>query len=112
MRLMSFSLTEQQYRDGSKDVTRRLGWKFLKVGDRVQAVRKAMGLKRGEHPVKLGVFEVVSVRREQLDTITAEDVVREGFPKLTPREFVVMFCNEMGCCWWTEVTRIEFRRLK
>ena len=48
MRRMSFSMTEPQFRDGSKDVTRRLGWKFLKPGDRIMGVRKCMGLAKGE----------------------------------------------------------------
>jgi hypothetical protein len=51
MRLMSFALTEQQILDGTKDVTRRLGWLFLKRGDLIRPVRKCMGLKRGERPI-------------------------------------------------------------
>ena len=46
--MISFSLTTPQFRDGTKDVTRRLGWTFLKPGDRLCAVVKAMGLKKGE----------------------------------------------------------------
>jgi len=33
MRNMSFSMTVDQIRDGSKTVTRRLGWLFLNFGD-------------------------------------------------------------------------------
>jgi hypothetical protein len=44
---MSFSLTTQQARDKTKDVTRRLGWWFLEPGDIVQQVEKARGLKKG-----------------------------------------------------------------
>jgi len=33
MRSISFFITIQQFIDGSKSVTRRLGWKFLPVGD-------------------------------------------------------------------------------
>jgi len=33
MRNMSFSLTTQQCREMTKDVTRRLGWAILKPGD-------------------------------------------------------------------------------
>lgn len=47
MRIMSFALTEQQLMDGTKTVTRRVGWANLKPGDRLTAVRKAMGLKKG-----------------------------------------------------------------
>lgn len=45
---MSFALTTVQILDGSKDVTRRLGWEFLKVGDLLRPVRKCMGLRPGE----------------------------------------------------------------
>ncbi len=110
MRSMSFALTTAQFLDGSKTVTRRMGWQFLKAGDRVRAVKKAMGLKRGEHPEVLGVAEVVSVRREPLWDITADDVTREGFPGVDPTGFVQMFCEHMGCAPKDEVTRIEFRK--
>jgi hypothetical protein len=105
-------MTETQFLDGSKTVTRRLGWKTLKAGDRLLGVRKAMGLKKGEKQVVLGELEVVSVRREPLEDITLEDVAREGFPMMTRQAFVGMFCRAMSCSTVTEVTRIEFRRVK
>lgn len=37
-RLMSFAKTVPQFRDGTKDVTRRDGWKHLRPGDVVEAV--------------------------------------------------------------------------
>lgn len=111
MRSISFSLTTPQFLDGSKDVTRRLGWKNLKPGTRLRAVEKAMGLKKGEHPKVLGVIEVVDVRREPLQDITPDDVRREGFPHGDPNLFVQMFCDHMGCEPANEVTRIEFRRV-
>lgn len=112
MRRMSFSLTERQYCDGSKDLTRRLGWKNAKPGDRFMGVRKAMGLKKGEKQVTLGPSEVISARREPLNAITQEDVIREGFPDMTPVQFVEMYCRGMRCKPETEVTRIEFRRVE
>lgn len=111
MRLISFALTTDQFLDGSKDVTRRLGWKNLQPGQRLMGVRKAMGLKAGQKPEKLGAIEVVSVRREPLDAIDQADVHREGFPDLTPATFVALFCGHMGCKPEVEVTRIEFRRI-
>ncbi len=111
MRLISFYLTTPQFLDGSKDVTRRLGWKNVKPGDRLKAVRKAQGLKRGEHPEVLGEIEVVSVRREPLYEIDSADCKREGFPEMHPDAFVRMFCEHMGCKESDQVTRIEFRRL-
>ena len=113
--MISFSLTTPQFRDGTKDVTRRLGWTFLKAGDRLRAVVKAMGLKKGEHPVELGIIEVVSVRREVLREISLEDVRREGFGHLARQtaqyDFVVMFCEHMRCQPTDYVTRIEFKRV-
>ena len=112
MRNMSFYLTEQQFLDGTKTVTRRLGWQFLKPGDRVRAVRGSLALKRGEKVHVLGVIEVIAKWRERLDTITLRDVHHEGFPDMVPREFVAFFCKEVGATPETEVTRIEFKRIE
>jgi len=48
VRNMSFAMTTKQVRNQTKTVTRRFGWWFLKAGDIVQPVEKAMGLKKGE----------------------------------------------------------------
>lgn len=118
MRNFSFSLTEQQFLDGSKDVTRRLGWEYLKVGDRLMGCRKCMGRKPGEPLVRLGEIEVVSVRREPLRqlvrdrTYGREECRREGFPQMGPWEFVEFFISSHAkCTALTTVTRIEFRRV-
>ncbi len=109
-RRMSFALTEAQLLAGTKDVTRRLGWDRLQPGARLTAVRKGMGLARGEKQVVLCEIEIVSTRWERLDAITAEDVRREGFPGETPEGFVAFFCRANGCKPATVVNRIEFRR--
>ena len=109
MRAMSFAKTTSQVRDRTKTVTRRLGWQVLKPGDRVRAVEKVMGLRKGEKRVELAVIEVVSVRRERLDAITDEDVGREGFPGRDAGWFVRFFSEAMAVPPWAEVTRIEFR---
>lgn len=110
MRNIAFSMTTRQFRDRSKDVTRRCGWLKLKAGTRLQGVVKGMGLKKDEHPEALGIIEVVSVGREQLSVITQAEVNREGFPEMTPAEFVEMFCKgHRGCKPETVVTRIEYR---
>lgn len=121
MRNISFSLTERQFLDSSKDVTRRLGWKFLKPGDRLMACRKCMGLKKGEAIVRLGEIEVVSVRREPLNRMSrfseiakkeigygATEAIREGFPEMTGDQFVSMFCKHMACRPDQQLTRIQF----
>ena len=108
MRLMSFSMTEQAVRDRTKSVTRRLGWKNLRTGEELRAVRKVMGRKHGEPIVDLARIRVVSVRREPLSDIGDADVEREGYPGRTASWFVDKFCDAMGCSENTEVTRIEF----
>lgn len=110
MRAISFMLTTDQIRQRTKDVTRRVGWQNLRAGEQLRGVVKAMGLKKGERHQVLAVIEVVSVRRERLDAITAEDVIREGFPEMTAAEFVAMFCrSHRGVTAATEITRIEFK---
>jgi hypothetical protein len=111
MNRMSFSLTERQLLDGSKTVTRRLGWRVLKAGDEVVAVRQTMGLAKGERQHALGHIRVKGVRLERLDEITLDDVAAEGFADLTVAEFIEMFCRAMKCRRWDIVNRIEFERL-
>jgi len=53
MRNMSFMLTTGALLEGRKMVTRRLGWWFLKPGDRLCAVERCMGLKAGERVRRL-----------------------------------------------------------
>ncbi|MBX3610355.1 MAG: hypothetical protein KF871_10720 [Hydrogenophaga sp.] len=117
---MSFALTVDQIMDGSKDVTRRLGWLQLKPGDLIRPVRKCMGLRPGEKiQVLRDPLRIVSVRREPLDMMTTdteygfEEVRREGFAwhpvYRFPSTWVAMFCaTHKGCTPSTIVTRIEF----
>lgn len=110
MRNMSFALTTVQIWGQSKTVTRRLGWRFLKPGDLLQPVEKCQGLKKGERIKKIGCpIRVVNVSRAPLNSITPQDVHREGFPLMTQREFVEMFKRtHAGCRVATPVTRIQF----
>lgn len=107
-RNMSFILTTEQIRNRTKTVTRRLGWWFLKPGDILNACKKCQGLKKGEKIEKICQIRVMSVREERLIQINSADTVEEGFPYLTPDEFISMFCKEMGCNPWRYVNRIEF----
>lgn len=114
MRRMSFSLTTKQFLDGSKDVTRRVGWWFLKPSDHVLAVEKAMGLKKGEKQVVLGEIEIVSVTPEYLSAVMSyppDEAAREGFPNMRNLDFIEMFCREMKVRPNELVNRIEFRRI-
>jgi hypothetical protein len=107
-RLMSVALTAPQVIARQKTVTRRLGWQFLRPGDRLTLCRKVQGRKPGEPLVRLAEVEVLDVRRERLDAITPGEATREGFPHLTDREFVAFFCQAMRCTPETEVTRVEW----
>lgn len=108
---MSVALTEQAVVRREKTVTRRLGWRFLKAGDRITLCRKVMGRKPGEPLVRLAEVEIVDVRRQRLDEISRYDVRREGFDNWSPESFIKFFCAEMKVTPETEVTRIEWRYL-
>lgn len=114
MRNISFSLTTPQFKDRSKDVTRRLGWENLKPGQDLMGCEKCQGLKPGEPLVRLGKIVVMSARRERLDMMISdpkygrEEVIREGFPDLAPAEFVAMFCKHNKCEPGELITRIAF----
>jgi hypothetical protein len=109
MRNMSFSLTKQQIYDETKDVTRRLAsWRFLKPGDVVMACEQCQGLKKGQHVKKIKPITIVSTRPEPLNAITQAEVIREGFPHMTPLDFVTWFCKLNHCHPHTIVNRIEF----
>lgn len=118
MRNISFSMTTPQFLAGTKDVTRRMGWLFLKVGDEICAIEKGQGLGKGGKVKRLGIIRVVDIRTEPLRRIIddpeygVEEVRREGFPNLTPRKFVEFFCDgHKGCRFYTEITRIEFAKI-
>jgi hypothetical protein len=108
MRNMSFMLTKQQIYNRTKTVTRRLGWNFAHPGLEIMACEKCQGLKPGEKIVKITPIRVVQATWEDLNTITQEEVLKEGFPGMTPDEFVEMFCREMECPPNQDVRRIEF----
>jgi hypothetical protein len=116
MRNMSFALTTPQILAQTKDVTRRLGWLHAKEGDIVQPVKKAMGLRKGESIEKVGPpIRILLLRREPLNWLENwpdygyTEVRREGFPEMTPSEFVDMFCRtHTGCRSGRVITRIEF----
>ncbi|MFH2064965.1 MAG: ASCH domain-containing protein [Pseudomonadota bacterium] len=107
-RNMSFMLTTEQVKNGDKDITRRLGWWFLKPGEVLNTCEKCQGLKKGEKVKKINQIRIISTRAEPLNVIDQQDCIREGFPEMTPDEFVKMFCRHNSCDPDTEVNRIEF----
>lgn len=125
-RLMSVSHTERAVVERRKTVTRRLGWRFLKPGDRLTLCRKVMGRRDGEPLVRLAEVEVVSVRRERLIAMTLSDVAREavpadlwapsahevGCPDCAPLTWAGWFARTFRCSVADQVTRIEWRYLE
>lgn len=119
MRNLSFALTTAQFRARTKTVTRRVGrfWTRLKIGELVCGVEKAQGIPKGGL-VRLGVIRIVDVGVEHLDVLVnfpsygAQEVVKEGFPDMTPAEFVAMFRKHMPrVLREPQVTRIEFEHV-
>jgi hypothetical protein len=113
---MSFALTKAQIKAHTKDVTRRLGWLHLRPGEQFRPVEKCMGLRPGEKVLPLEQpLTAIGIRRERLRAML-DDVIygmeecrREGFPELSPGEFVTMFCKtHTGCTPDTIVSRIVF----
>lgn len=112
-RNISFALTIPQFKDGSKDVTRRIGWWNLKSGDVLMAVEKGMGLKPNEKIKRLGKIKVISTHSEPLNAITQQDVIREGFPDWTPAQFVDFLVHKYSLTSRTKlVNRIEFVKIE
>lgn len=129
-RLISFALTEESFLDGSKTMTRRLGWwtdkngrRLVNEGDRLTGCRKVMGRRKGEPLIRLGEVLVTAVYRQRLDLITDEDVRREGVPveffdeidhatgQPPTWEWVRWFCEAQKCAPSDDVTVIEFYRV-
>lgn len=106
---MSFYYTQDAIRLKYKTVTRRMGWQFLKPGDILNACVQCQGLKKGQKIERICQIRVVSVQRTPLNTITLNDVEREGFVGLSPFEFIDSFCYANNCTPETKITRIEFK---
>jgi len=110
---MSFFFTQEQFRNRTKTVTRRFAWDRLKVGQVLQAVEKSQGLKKGETVKALGKIRIVSITQERTDAIlhrpdSLAEVAREGFPDMTPQEFVTFLCKGNKKTARDIVNRIEF----
>lgn len=128
MKNISFSATIEKFRARRKHVTRRLKWLDLKPGNQLMGCEKVQGIKKGEL-VRMGPITILEVNREPLAHIlrkyyrtipqavcdayidvsgSVSEMVLEGFPELTPVQFVDMFCEMNDCEPETEVTRILF----
>jgi hypothetical protein len=114
MKRMSFSMTTAAARAHTESVTRRLGWWSVKPGEVIMAIEKGMGLKKGEKQVEIGPFRVVSAKGEQVRDFFKygpEECAREGFPDLTPVQFVAMFKRHHSIPDNWPVNRIEIEWL-
>lgn len=121
-RLMSVAMTKEQVYARQKRVTRRLGWRFAKVGDVYTLCEKVQG-RQGAPLVRIVDVEVVDTRWEPLTRLTDPqmylypdygriEVELEGFPGMSPALFVQrFFIDAQGCSPHTEVNRIEYRYL-
>ena len=115
MRNISFFLTQDQIRNRTKTVTRRAGWQHAQAGMILRGVVKGQGLKKGEAIEPLCIIEIVSCKVEPLSLMTDKlgygnrEVIAEGFPQMTPKEFVEMFCEHNQIEPQALVRRIEFK---
>jgi len=110
-RNMSFMLTTDQIRNRTKTVTRRFGWNHIKVGEILNACEKCQGLKKGEKIVKLATIRVVGKKWIDVESIDRADLVKEGFPNMTPDEFIGILCGNDKRKRAGMVNRIEFEYL-
>ena len=133
MRNISFSATTEKLRTHQKHVTRRLIrpghrsiWTDLQPDERLMGVEKGQGLKKGEKVVQLGEIVVLDATPEPLDEIIRcplrinnytisfdpkyflSEVTMEGFPDLTPQQFVDIFCEMNKCKPDAQIVRILF----
>lgn len=116
-RNQSFMMTVEQYRNRTKFVTRRNGWAFARVGDVVNGCEKCQGLKKGQKIVKMGQHRFTDLWWEPLRRMTddilygCKEVALEGFPDMTPHEFVAMYCKHNNCTPETMVHRMAYEYL-
>lgn len=113
MRNISFHLTKDQFKSRTKFVTRRNGWANLKPGDWLMGVEKGQGIKKGGLR-RLGPIEIINITREPLNAITKPDCILEGFPDLTPNQFIhdLYLSGVKGMTEDGIVTRIEYGYLE
>ena len=80
----------------------------------LNACVQLQGLKKGDKVEKICQIRVVSAKRERLDDLHymkgygPNEMFREGFPHMDPKDFVEMFCKFNRCLPYVFVTRIEF----
>jgi len=61
-----------------------------------------------EKPVVLARIRITGFRREPLNQMTQTDCVAEGFPEMSPSEFIRFFSEHNKCPVDAIISRIEF----
>lgn len=56
-----------------------------------------MGRHRGEPLVRIVDVRVLAGRRERLDEITSDEVLAEGFPEISPPDFIEIWGQGRPC---------------
>jgi hypothetical protein len=118
MKVISMSMATNAFIDGTKSVTRRAGWKRARVGQRLRVVEQGQGLRKGERMKTLGYIELTNVRSERLSCLTdnteygTQELILEGFPNLTPEQFIGILCEHSHIGPNTVVKRLEFKRIE
>ena len=109
MRCMSFVATTEQVKNQTKTVTRRMGWKFLRRGDLIEAVAKYRGVPKKKRR-KLATIRVTIIYRQRLSDISGFDCTGEGFPEWGPSVFIRFFCKMNKCkpSQWVTVIWFEY----
>jgi len=130
MRNISFTATIPQFRARQKHRTRRGNakgptWKNLKPGDVLMGCEQCQGLGKGGKVVRMGPIVILETNIEPLDDIIrrpmrtinpcalqpvwwSDETTLEGFPELTPVQFIKMFCEMNDCEPETEINNILF----
>ena len=117
MRLISFAKTTEQFVEGLKTETRRDGWRRAHVGDMLQPVNRLPRVGAGKWWPLLwrGEYRHIQldlVERVRLGDITKEQVQKEGFPEMSPVEFVRFYCAPRQPDPDRIVTRLSFVPVK
>lgn len=111
MRNISFSLTTEQVRAGTKTSTLRRGWAFAKPGDRYMGCEKCQGIKKGQKIVKIRVIEVVSNTpwTGSMAACTPELVKSEGFAGMSGEAFWLFLRDDLRVYKGEVLNRLMFK---
>jgi len=108
MRILSFSWTTEQFKQGIKTVTRRMNKPKFNCGDIVQAYDK-LPHHGGK---KIGLIKILDVRKVRLREISDGEVAKEGFPSWTKSQFIYFIRSKYKGIRRSKIMwRIEFEKL-